>query len=72
MYFVNHRSFADYFVDCFLTGGSSYLSRLAIILFAPGPSYCGYLLNFVWFFFKRRGMDRKWFTRFTASKWHVR
>lgn len=72
MYFMNHRSYADYFVDCFITGGSSYLSKLSTIFSFPGPSYCGYLLNFVWFFYKHKGIDRKWFTRFVASKWNHR
>ena len=72
MFFMNHTSFADFFVDCFITGGSSYLSRLAIIFLCPGPSFCGYLLNFVWFFWKFKKIDRNWFTKFMQSKWAYR
>lgn len=72
MFFMNHSSPADYFVDCFMTGGSSYLSQLSIILLCPGPCFCGYLLNFVWFFYKKRGIDRKWFSHFVNVKWNNR
>lgn len=69
MFFMNHTSVADSFLDCFLTGGSSYLSRLLIIFLCPGPSFCGYLLNFVWFFWKFKKINRNWFTKFMQSKW---
>lgn len=72
MFFANHRSWTDFFMDGYMTGGSSYLSRYGVIVGVPGPCLCGYLFNFVWFFHRKRGIDRNWFTDFFAKKWAVR
>jgi len=72
MFFSNHRSWADFFMDGYITGGSSYLSRYGVIVGVPGPCYCGYLYNFVWFFHRKHGINRQWFTEFFAKKWSVR
>lgn len=72
MFFANHRSWTDFFLDGYITGGSSYLSRYGVIVGVPGPCFCGYLNNFVWFFNRKPGIDRQWFTGFFARKWSVR
>ena len=82
MYFVNHRSWADFFVDgCnFLSrvtrsdmiSNSSYLSRMAVIFAFPPACLCGYLLQFVWFFKRQRGISREWFTSFFKKNWAIR
>ncbi len=72
MFFANHRSWADFFMDGYMTGGSSYLSRYGVIAGVPGPCFCGYLYNFVLFFHRKRGINRQWFTDFFARKWSVR
>lgn len=72
MFFSNHRSWADFFMDGYLTGGSSYLSRYGVILGVPGPCLTGYLFNFVMFFHRKKGIDRNWFTEFIKRKWAVR
>lgn len=82
MYFVNHRSWADFFVDgCnFLSrvtrsdmiSNSSYLSRMAVVFAFPPACLCGYLLQFVWFFKRQRGISREWFTSFFKKNWAIR
>ena len=82
MYFVNHRSWADFFVDGYPLGttvmgsdmlsNSSYLSRMAVIFAFPSACLCGYLNQFIWFFKRQRGISREWFTSFFKENWSVR
>ena len=72
MFFANHRSWADFFMDGMITGGSSDLSRYGVIAGVPGPCLDGYVFSFVWFFHRKRGIDRNWFTRFFEKKWEKR
>lgn len=43
IYFCNHRSWADFFLDSALVGGASYLARYAVIVAVPMPSLIGFL-----------------------------
>lgn len=43
LYFCNHRSWADFFLDSALVGGASYLSRLLVACACPMPALIGYL-----------------------------
>ena len=82
MYFVNHRSWADFFVDGLevririkfrdMIPNSSYLSRMAVIFAFPTACLCGYLNQFIWFFKRQRGISRDWFTSFFKKNWAVR
>ena len=82
MYFVNHRSWADFFVDgwvkivCIngrdMITGCSYLSRMAVIFAFPSACLCGYLNQFIWFFKRKRGISREWFTHFFDENWKAR
>lgn len=82
MYFVNHRSWADFFVDGLVSclplttsdmiPNTSYLSRMAVIFAFPFPCICGYINQFVWFFKRQRGISREWFTSFFKHNWDVR
>lgn len=55
-----------------MISNSSYLSRMAVIFAFPPACLCGYLLQFVWFFKRQRGISREWFTSFFKKNWDVR
>lgn len=43
IYFCNHRSWADFFLDSALLGGCSYLARYMVACAVPFPSLIGWL-----------------------------
>lgn len=53
IFLSNHRGISDYFIDSYITGGSSYLGRLGIIYLIPFSSLIGWIQNGIIFF--RRG-----------------
>ena len=55
-----------------MIGGSSYLSRIAVVFAFPTAILCGYLNQFVWLFKRKRGISREWFTEFFRKNWAVR
>ena len=52
--------------------GCSYLSRMAVIFAFPSACLCGYLNQFIWFFKRKRGISREWFTHFFDENWKAR
>lgn len=69
MVLCNHRSWSDFFIDCGLTGGASYLSRMMVALGLPCSAMYGWLTGCVWFFNRRRGLSRDWFAQFFKRGW---
>ena len=52
IFLSNHRGISDYFIDSYITGGSSYLGRLGIIYLIPFSSLIGWIQNGIIFFRK--------------------
>eukprot|EP01013_Petalomonas_cantuscygni_P022482 TRINITY_DN4330_c0_g1_i1.p1 TRINITY_DN4330_c0_g1~~TRINITY_DN4330_c0_g1_i1.p1 ORF type:complete len:281 (+),score=24.04 TRINITY_DN4330_c0_g1_i1:107-949(+) len=54
IYLMNHRSWADFFLDAYIVGGhASYLSRIGVLLVCPPMGFCAWLCDRIIFF--RRG-----------------
>ena len=69
VYLCNHRSWADFFIDQVVTGGSSYLARLMVWIGTPVSSLYAWLSHSTWFFNRKRGIDRAAFAKFMDTEW---
>jgi len=58
VFLCNHRSFADFLIDTYITRGAFYLSRLLVILAIPVAALLGWLLGSIVFFKRVRGTDK--------------
>lgn len=58
VYLLNHRSWADFFIDQSALGGAAYLSRKMVIVGTPMSALWAYLNNSSWFFKRKSGIDR--------------
>lgn len=45
---------------------------MAVIFAFPSACLCGYLNQFIWFFKRKRGISREWFTHFFDENWKAR
>ena len=82
MYFANHRSWADFFVDGLaheqfiiartLCGGASYVARYMVCVGVPGMAFTAWIHNYIWLFRRRKNINRQWFTGFFRECWDLR
>jgi len=72
MYLCNHRSWGDFFIDQALCGGAAYLSRYMVIPACPGSSLYAWISHSVWFFNRKKGLDRSELGRYLAQQWELR
>ena len=84
MYLVNHRSWADFFLDGYdirynalvmcrtLCGGASYVARMMVAVAVPGMAFTAWINNYIWLFRRKRNISRSWFTEFFRQNWEMR
>ena len=82
MFLINHRSWADFFVDGFvsvdsynsrtLCGGASYIARLMVCVAVPGMAFTAWINDYIWLFHRKRNINRNWFTSFFKANWDRR
>lgn len=64
MFICNHRSWSDFTIDSALLGGPAYLSRMMVIVAVPFSGLVSWTSQAIWFFRRRKGLSRDWFTEF--------
>ena len=58
IFLSNHRGISEYFIDSYITGGSSYLARLGVMYLIPFSSLLSWLHNNI-IFFRRTKIKNK-------------
>lgn len=67
LFLCNHRSWGDFWVDAALLGGTSFVSRWAVLVAIPMSGAWGWLHGWLWFFArgkKRSEGTTKWMSSF--------
>lgn len=67
LFLSNHRSWGDFWVDCALLGGTSFVSRWLVAVAIPVSGLWGWLQGWIWFFTrgkKRAEGTTKWMANF--------
>lgn len=70
IFLSNHRSWGDFWVDCALLGGPSFVSRWLVALGIPASAVWGSLSGWLWFFSrgkKRSEGTTKWMQKFLSN-----
>lgn len=68
IFLSNHRSWGDFWADCALLGGPSFVARWLVALAIPCTAMWGGLTGWLWFF-HRRAVHREGTTHWTENFW---
>lgn len=71
VYLSNHRSWGDFWTDCALLGGPSFISRALVAVAIPGSALWGHFAGWLWFFVRgahHEGGAVAWMTNFLSQR----
>ncbi len=72
LFLCNHRSWADFFIDQFISGGATYLSRYMVIFACPFSSLYAWMVHSVTYFHRKKGVNRSTLGAMIVKQWETK